>query len=119
MKRANAEGRLADVDDRLGGRGDTATDQLVVQPGAREAAYPAYVRYESRGPLDFFADSAATRHMTHNKTILHNFTPIKAGERTIIGIKGATTDVRGIGDIYFCTKVNNILRYKFDEKSNI
>jgi hypothetical protein len=126
MNRAKElERNLADVGDRLVGSGNAADEQLVVQPGKAVvstyhdsySAYPAAIRYENRGPLDWFADSAATQHMTYHKDVLRNFIPIGAGERTITGIKNTTADVRGIGDIHFRTKVKYIYRPNTDIRS--
>jgi len=85
-------------------------DMLVIQLEAVvadtpvDAAYPAANRFQTRGPLDWWADSAATRHMTYDRGSLHNYKPVN-NPWTVTGIKNAVATVHGIGDVHLTTKV--------------
>jgi hypothetical protein len=70
-----------------------------------DASYPASDNFQNRSPLDWFADSGASRHMTHNKALLRNFQPITQGTWTVSGIKNTTLDVHGIGEVHLTTQV--------------
>lgn len=70
-----------------------------------DASYPAFENFQNRSPLDWFADSGASRHMTHNKALLRNFQPIKQGSWTVTGIKNTTLHVNGMGEVHLTTQV--------------
>ena len=110
MKQARTEMPLVDDNAPLVGDVKVTGDQLVIQlePAMAEtpvdAAYPAANRFQTRGPLDWWADSAATRHMTYDRGSLHNYKPID-NPWTVTGIKNAVATVHGIGDVHLTTKV--------------
>ena len=70
-----------------------------------DASYPASDNFQNRSPLDWFVDSGASRHMTHNKALLRNFQPITQGTWTVSGIKNTTLDVHGIGEVHLTIQV--------------
>lgn len=70
-----------------------------------DASYPASDKFQNRSPLDWFADSGASRHMTHNKALPRNFQPITQGTWTVTGIKNTTLEVHGIGEVHLTTQV--------------
>lgn len=110
MKQAKAEMPLVDDNAPLVDDVKVTGDQLVIQLEAVvadtpvDAAYPAANRFQTRGPLDWWADSAATRHMTYDRGSLHNYKPIN-NPWTVTGIKNAVATVHGIGDVHLTTKV--------------
>lgn len=55
---------------------------------------------------EWYADSGATHHMCHNKSLMHNFTSIPELSRAISGIGGITLYALGQGDIHVVTTVD-------------
>ena len=67
-------------------------------------AFPELACYTARSPLDWFADSGATQHMTYNKILLRNYKPVVPGDWTVTGIGGTNLIVQGQGDVQFITQ---------------
>ena len=63
-----------------------------------DVAYPSASNYVNRSELDWFADSAATRHMTYHRSSLRNFKPIRSGDRTVTGINNTEVETHYKGD---------------------
>ena len=70
-----------------------------------DVAYPSASNYVNRSELDWFADSAATRHMTYHRSSLRNFKPIRSGDRTVTGINNTEVEAHGKGEVHFTTMV--------------
>ena len=50
-------------------------------------------------PLDFFADSGATQHMSDQRHIMSNFIAVSPGTQVVKGIGNTSLTVLGIGDV--------------------
>ena len=71
-------------------------------------AFPALAYFTARSPLDWFADSGATQHMTYNKLLLRNYKPVVPGDWIVTGIGGTNLAVHGQGDVQFITQIEGI-----------
>ena len=68
-------------------------------------AFPSANNFENRSKLDWFVDSAASRHMTCHKESLHNLKLTTARGWEVTGINNTRISVHGVGEIHFTTKV--------------
>lgn len=68
-------------------------------------AFPSASNFENRNELDWFVDSAASRHMTYHKESLRNLKLIKTRGWEVTGINHTRISVHGVGEIHFSTKV--------------
>ena len=55
--------------------------------------------FKPRSNYDWVADSGATSHMTDQRSMLTNFTPIQPGTRSVKGIGGTSLSVLGTGNV--------------------
>ena len=92
-----------------------ATD--IQQPETNNNQDPADLSYQSLFPSTtqvhdedklWFADSGATRHMTHQKSVLKNFIPVEPESWFVTGIGNTRLPVRGKGDIEAKSTINGI-----------
>ena len=73
-----------------------------------ETSYLSAICFSARRSFDWYADSGATRHMTDQRSIMSNFTPVEAGEWTVTGIGGTQLTAHGEGDINIISTVNGV-----------
>ena len=92
-----------------------ATD--IHQPETNNNQDPADLSYQSLFPSTtqvhdedklWFADSGATRHMTHQKSVLKNFIPVEPESWFVTGIGNTRLPVRGKGEIEAKSTINGI-----------
>ena len=62
-----------------------------------------------RRPVDWFADSGATQHMTDQRDLLINFVPVGPEQWNVSGIGGTSLPVIGKGDVIISSIVDGKL----------
>jgi len=72
---------------------------------ANNVTYPSATTYANRSELDWFAYSAATRHMTFHRASLGNTKPITTEDPTVTGFNNTKVEICGIDEVHFTKKV--------------
>ncbi len=62
--------------------------------------------HDARDPDEWFADSGATRHMSDQRQLMHNFKHIPPGSWTVSGIGDKELEATGYGDIHVRSSVD-------------
>ena len=72
-------------------------------------SYKSSADFMERRPVDWFADSGATQHMTDQRDLLINFVPVGPEQWNVSGIGGTSLPVIGQGDVIISSIVDGKL----------
>jgi hypothetical protein len=64
--------------------------------------------FKPRSNYDWVADSRATSHMTDQRSMLTNFTPIQPGTRSAKDIGGTSLSVLGTGNVEIFALIGSV-----------
>ena len=96
------------------GRSTAAANSATANPDTKledqDYAYTASLCFLARKPSDWFADCAATHHMTDQKDTVTNYKPITPGTWMVKGISDSVIPAHGQGDVQITTTFQGVQR---------
>jgi hypothetical protein len=96
------------------GRSNATANSATVNPNTKledqDYAYTAPLCFLARKPSDWFADCAATYHMTDQRDAVTNYKPITPGTWMVKGISNSVAPAHGQGDVRITTTFEGVQR---------